>query len=420
MAQLVRERLIQQAERSFVGRSQEIAHLLGLLIEQDTPVVFVHGIGGIGKTSLLDVLAAEAQTLGAVVIKLDCRSIKPSEEGFRHELNAAIGGDSTHVEQLALRLNQLGERVILALDTYEVYRMMDTWLRQVFIPALHDNVRVVFCGREAPVSAWYTTPGWHGMFQSIPLGPLSNPDAEELLLRSGVTETDAQRVIQFTHGHPLALKLAAATIAERPDLNLKEVESQHVVTELTELYLSDVSDPLVRVVLESASVVRRTTRSLLGAMLPDIAPNDAYDRLHALPFVDSASDGLIIHDLVQQAIATRLRAADPERYYHYRRSAWNQLRSEFSVGSRATIWRYTADMIYLIDHPGIHETFFPVIPTCMLSSKQPPKTKPRSALLPFATTGQKCWTLSTTGGISYQKHFSQHEDATAKLRAITA
>jgi hypothetical protein len=94
-------------------------------------------------------------------------------------------------------------------------------------------------------------------------------------------------------------------------------------------------------------------------MLPDIAPNDAYDRLQALPFVDSASDGLMIHDLVQQAIANHLHAADPERYHNYRRTAWHQLRSEFSAGSRANIWRYTADMAYLIDKPAIHEALFP-------------------------------------------------------------
>ena len=237
--------------------------------------------------------------------------------------------------------------------------MMDTWLRQVFIPALNDNVQVLFFGREAPVSSWYTAAGWDGMFQSILLGPLNNGEAEELLLQCGVPETDTQRVTQFTHGHPLALKLAAATIAERPDLNLKEVESQHVVTELTQLYMSDAPDQVARVALDAASVVRRTTRSLLSAMLPEFAPNDAYDRLQALPFVDSASDGLMIHDLVQQAIAAHLRAVDPERYHNYRRTAWNQLRSEFSAASRATIWRYSADMAYLIDHPAIHEALFP-------------------------------------------------------------
>jgi hypothetical protein len=359
MAQRLKERLILQATRNFVGRTQEIAHLHHLLIEQGTPVVFVHGIGGIGKSSLLEAFAAQAQTLGAVVIKLDCRAIKPSTEGFLRDLSSAIGGDAIDLEQIALRLSLLGDRVILAFDTYEVFRMMDTWLRQIFIPSLNDNVQIIFFGREAPVSAWYTASGWDGMFQSIQLGPLSNSDAEELLLQCGVPETDVLRVAQFTHGHPLALKLAAATIAERPNLHLKEVESQHVVTELTQLYMSDVPDPVARAALEAAAVVRRTTRSLLSAMLPELAPNDAYDRLQALPIVESASDGLMIHDLVQQAIATHLRAADPERYHTYRRAAWNQLRSEYSASSRATIWRYSADMAYLIDHPAIHEALFP-------------------------------------------------------------
>jgi Transcriptional regulatory protein, C terminal len=330
-----------------------------LLIEQDTPVVFVHGIGGIGKSSLLEAFAAQVQNHGAVVIRLDCRAIKPSAEGFLQELTMAVGGSATDVSQITLRLSQLGERVILIFDNYEVYRMMDTWLRQVFIPALTDNVRVLFFGREAPVSAWFTTPGWQGLVQSIPLGPLSHHDSEELLLQCRVAETSIPRVMRFTHGHPLALKLAAAMIAAHPDLNLEQVESQHVVAELARLYLADVPDRVTQAALEAACVVRRTTRSLLSAMLPDIAPNDAYDRLQALPFVDSASDGLIVHDLVQQAIALRLRAADPQCYDKYRRAAWHQLRSEFSVGSPATIWRYTADMIYLIDHPGIHETFFP-------------------------------------------------------------
>jgi hypothetical protein len=356
---LLRDRLSQQATRNFVGRRQEIERLLYLVSDGKLPVVFVHGIGGIGKSSLLNMFAAEAQARGAVVIRLDCRTIKPSPDGFLHELNNAIGGESVDVEQVAARLSQIGERVILTLDTYEIFRMMDTWLRQVFIPALSDCVHIVFCGREAPVAAWYTTSGWEGMVKAIQLGPLSHDEAEALLIQYGVAETDFQKVILFTHGHPLALKLAAATITEHPDLNLKEVESQHVVTELTRLYMADVPDPASRVTLEAASVIRRTTHSLLSAMLPNIAPNDAYDRLQTLSFVDSASDGLMIHDLIQEAIAARLRSADPERYYHYRRLAWHQLRSEFSVGSRSAAWRYTADMLFLIDHPGIHEVFFP-------------------------------------------------------------
>ena len=359
MATHIRDLISQQATRNFVGRAQEISHLSNLLNNESTAVVFVHGIGGIGKSSLLEAFAAQAQAAGSAVIKLDCRAIKPSEKGFLAELVAAIEDEPGDVTESAAQLSQLGDHVILMLDTYEVFRMMDNWLRQVFIPALSDNVRVVFFGREAPISAWYTTPGWNGMFQSVPLGPLNGTEAEELLLQCGVAETDAQRVAQFTQGHPLALKLAAAAIVERPNLTLKEVESQHVVTELTHLYLADVRDPIARAAVEAASVVRRATHSLLSAMLPDIDSEDAYDCLQGLPFVENASDGLIIHDLVQQAVASNLRSADPERYYNLRRSAWHQLRSEFSVGSRAAIWRYTADMIYLIDQSAIHRAFFP-------------------------------------------------------------
>jgi hypothetical protein len=279
----LRDWLSQQATRNVVGRRHEIERLLFLVTEGGIPVVFVHGISGIGKSSLLSIFSVEAQAHGMVVIRLDCRTIKPSPNGFLRELNNAIGGESADVEQVATRLSQVGERVILVLDTYEVFRMMDTWLRQVFIPELHDSVHIVLCGREAPVAAWYTTPGWEGIFQSIQLGPLSRDEAETLLLQCGVNEIDARRVTAFTHGHPLALKLAAATLTERPDLNLKEVESQRVVSELAQLYLSDVSDPVGRITLEAASMVRRTTRSLLSAMLPQIAPNDAYDRLQARP-----------------------------------------------------------------------------------------------------------------------------------------
>jgi hypothetical protein len=248
---------------------------------------------------------------------------------------------------------------LLTLDTYEVYRMMDTWLRQVFVPALRDNVRLYFFGREPPVAAWSVAPGWQGLFQSVRLGPLDEQDALELLAIAGLNEYEAQRVNRFARGHPLALKLAASAIAERPNLRLSEIASQHVVEELARLYLADVPDPLTRDALEAASVIRRTTRTLLSVMLPDAAPQDAYERLHALPFVESGSDGLVVHEAVQQAIATGLHAADPSRYWAFRQAAWHQLRAEVRTAARTDIWRYTADLLFMIEEPVLREAFFP-------------------------------------------------------------
>ena len=359
MSQKLQDRLRRHAIKNFVGRQQQLAKLRQILDTDEAFVVFVYGIGGIGKSSLLDMFATQAQDTGDTVIKLDCRMIRPSELGFLQELQGMTGSASANLEDVTSELSRMGPRVILAMDTYEVFRMMDTWVRQTFIPALSDNVRLLIFGREAPVSSWYTAPGWQSIFKAIPLGPLNPQESAQLLHNFGVAETDFKRVVNFTSGHPLALTLAAAAMAERPDITLREVESQRVIAELTQVFLEDVTDDTARSALEAASVVRRTTLSLLGAMLPDISPNDAYAQLEALPFVERASDGLLIHDLVQQAIASDLRANDPDRYATYRRAAWNRLRSEFTVGSRTSVWRYTADMIYLIDHPAIHGTFFP-------------------------------------------------------------
>jgi hypothetical protein len=179
------------------------------------------------------------------------------------------------------------------------------------------------------------------------------------LAKAGICAEDALRINAFAHGHPLALKLAAAAVVERPDMRFREIASQHVIAELTRLYLDDVPDDQTRQALIAASVLRRATRSLLGAMLPEVAPQDSYERLVRLPFVEMGSDGLIVHDAVRQVIAASLKATDPNLYRAYRRAAWNQLNREVCSADQAEIWRYTADMLYMIEEPIIREAFFP-------------------------------------------------------------
>ena len=65
---------------------------------------------------------------------------------------------------------------------------------------------------------------------------------------------------------------------------MADAASPRVIDELSALYLDDVSDPVARRTLEATSVVRRMTVTLLAGMLSDVAPDDALDRLHDLPF----------------------------------------------------------------------------------------------------------------------------------------
>lgn len=359
MANDVRTESSLKTPPQFVGREAELGSVLTVLDEGGPVLVYVHGIAGVGKSALVSAFADRARSDGATVVLLDCRSIEPTDRGFIHSLASAVGSRASTFGAVSERIGRLGHRVALVLDTYEVFRFLDTWLRETFLPSLGANVRLVLAGREPPVRDWLASARWHSLVRSVALEPLGDAAALELLSRNGVGGQEAVRINRFAHGHPLALRLAAATLSERPDRNLEGEAIPMVVASLARMYLADVSDPVTRDALNAAASVRRVTRSLLRAMLPDAAPDDAFERLQALPFVFSGRDGLIVHDAVRDALAGHLRATDPATYRELRRRAWQQLRDELSTAGIEELWRYTADVLYILENPVIREAFFP-------------------------------------------------------------
>ncbi|MEN8165071.1 MAG: winged helix-turn-helix domain-containing protein [Acidobacteriota bacterium] len=126
--------------------------------------------------------------------------------------------------------------------------------------------------------------------------------------------------------------------------------------ELTALNLADVDEPTTREAVRLACVTRRITRSLLQAL--GFSAGEQWEHLRRLPFIDTWRDGLRIHDAVREALARTLRASDPESYLECRRKAWSQLRGELRSATHSELWRYTADMLYLIENPVVREAFF--------------------------------------------------------------
>ena len=180
-----------------------------------------------------------------------------------------------------------------------------------------------------------------------------------MLDRREVSAADAPRLNAIARGHPLALLLASAGATEHPELGLEEAATTRVIAELARLYLEDVEDPATRRALEAASVVRRATEPLLAAMLAGEDASDAMRRLLDLPFVDAGRDGVVLHDAVRQSIEGFVRGTNPVRHREYRRAAWRELRNEVRDAPPSELWRYTADMLYLIDNPVVREAFFP-------------------------------------------------------------
>jgi hypothetical protein len=342
---------------ALVGRGELVTTIMGAL-DDGSPVrvLFIHGIAGIGKSTLLEAFLDHARPRHAVVV-LDGRNVEPTEAGFVDALGRAIGTPGAELDTVMAELARRAPLVI-AVDTFENLRLVDSWLRRVFVPILPPGVRLVLAGREPPVAVWLTAPGLEGGIRTVPIGPLDDDEAAELLATLGVNHDRTRPLNRIARGHPLALRLAAATLADQPERRLDLVAEHEVTDQLARLYLADVRNPATRTALEAACVVRRVTRSVLRAMVPD-SDEDVFEPLADLPFVESRADGLLVHDLVREAIARYLHAVDPSSYRRYRWLAWRRLAKEVQAVPPAELWRYTADMLYLIENPVVREAFFP-------------------------------------------------------------
>lgn len=350
-------RLLQQAQSTFVGRDQELSTLASVLGDEGPLALFIYGTAGVGKSALLEVFCEYAESRGAQALLMDCRVVEPTERGFLDELGRLAGCCLASVRDAVEVLDRSDRRLILALDHFDAFLLLDTWLRQEFLPAMPDCVRLLVAGRQAPAPLWLTSPKWHGLFRSLALEQLETEAALSLLHHLDLPDPVSQRLAAATHGNPLALKLAASAAIARPSVKIEDAAIQEVMQELAALNLADVPDPEIRQAVRLTSVARRITRSILEALgLPE---RGLYEKLRRLPFIDTWCDGLRIHDAVREAVAATLRASDPGLYLDSRRRVWKQLRAEALNAPRCELWRYTADMLYLIENRVVREAFFP-------------------------------------------------------------
>jgi hypothetical protein len=332
-----------------VGREDELRTLDQALDRSSSAaVVFLHGIAGIGKSTLLAAWAAAAGSRGVRVVRVDARLVEPTEAGF----TAAIGSAWTAADP--------GDdaQLVIAVDNAEVIRLLDTWLRQSFVPALPSGIRLLISGREPPVAAWLTAQSLESRVRVLHLDRLDELAARDLLLRLGVPDARAPELARVARGHPLAVRLVAATLAERPDLEIDDLAAHRLVGELARLFLSEVRDAGTRRALLAGSVVRRLTHGLLTAMDPEATAEDL-DRLAQVPFVESRHDGLVVHEAVREPVSRHLRATDPTRYRRYRRAVYRRLTADAGTAPPADLWRYTADLLFMIENPVVREAFFP-------------------------------------------------------------
>lgn len=256
-------------------------------------VLAVTGAGGLGKSAALREAARCATDDGHTVISID---------GRRADAAELIGELS----------NLPGGRTLVAIDEADQFGAGLHALGRA-LGDLPATTRVILAAHHLP-------PGWlpehlEPLAGRLRLAALAAKDADALLLGYGVADPAAREsVASWAAGLPLALVLGAGAWATSrgaagPAFTLPRETEHDLVDRIVGPALAQLDPDLLAVAALAGGVDVR----LLAEVLPDSDAEAGLARLQECTFVERMGARLLLHPRLAEAIAVRMREADPTR-----------------------------------------------------------------------------------------------------------
>jgi len=352
------DRLMKASSRLFVGREEQCALFESALRAKELPfsIIHVYGPGGIGKTSLLYEFRRICSESNILAYYLDARMTRADSMSFSESI-ATIAGDALgqSTPEEAPRKNT---RSVLFIDTFEVLLSLEQWLYNTFFTSLSDQVLVVLAGRNGPSVTWTSNPGWQALIQRMPLRNLSPDEIKTYLTKTGVPEEHHDPVVEYTHGHPLALSLLSDLYSQRPTLFLETDLGPNLIKVLLDRFVKDVPSPMHRRALEACALVNHLTEPLLKSMVGQEDVGSLFEWLRTLSFIDSGPRGVFPHDLARDVLGADLKWRNPEEYKVLHQHARKYYNAHLQDASPEEQRHILSDYIYLHrDNPVVRPFF---------------------------------------------------------------
>ncbi len=331
-----------------VGREVELVALAAA--RRGARLVYVHGAGGVGKSTLLKAFAATCEH-----VRIDGRDIECVPSALLRSLAAALG--DADADPIALLRSR--EPCVVMIDSYEQLSDLDRWVRETMLPTLPATTLLVLAGRNAPSPEWRGESDWGASLRALAVKNLTPENARELLVSRGVPPRLHAAALGFTHGHPLAVCLVADLIARNPDATFAPKATPEIVQALLSRFVKSIDDESQQVALDACSVLRATNESLLGALLGVADARALFRWLSNLSFIELGPDGLFPHDIAREALFQDLKWRNPERLGQLMERASAFLAAQLRERTGREGLRLANDLLYIHSHHPVIGSFTP-------------------------------------------------------------
>lgn len=326
-----------------LGSSIDVSHFFGRIRELTTleqwmqercRLLFLLGIGGVGKTSLAVTLAEEMQSSFQYISLHSLRPAKPLRETLPDILKFLANQEQTLIpknlsEQISLFLDYLQRyRCLIILDGFEALFQNGNYAGKYHLgledygellkrvgEAPHQSCLIV-TSREKPLEI-VAMEGESLPVRVLQIRGLDEASALEILKTklSHLPEADVSQLVQCYHGIPLALKIAATSIIELFDGNIAEFLEQKIIVvqgirNLLDEHCHRLSSLELRVMFWLA--INRSPVSvteLQADIVPPVAKLDLLEALESLrrrSLIEKNAHGFTLQSLLMEYVTNEL------------------------------------------------------------------------------------------------------------------
>lgn len=350
--------MVDSLVRRMRGRDAEAALVLSALrlpADALAACVHLHGVAGIGKTSLVDHVIERLRAEGTQVARIPTEGLEAR----------AIALEAAFLAALAQLPGDAGARVLVADPFDDLVALLPWLLRRITDPDVRVDGLVLVSRAPLPAALQAARPP-RVTLTSIELGALAHDVALGLLADLGVPSPTREEVVTRIGGHPLSLCLVAATCTLGPGDDDHQAPLGRVLAAAAERLVDHVPSPHHERALLAAAILPALDEELLASLLPSgsAAERKEVQRwLAGLPFVTVRPRGLVVHDAIRSVLLEAALAHEdaPLRDLYAQTFALLAARRDAQMG-RAADAAIDALAFLIMRHPLVRATFAAVDP----------------------------------------------------------